>query len=160
MGCDIHVCVEAKRHVFGEPRWVNIDDWKLNPYFGGESEPEYKLRACYRDRNYILFEALAGVRGATSEAIEQPRGMPSDASEATKAQCEFWGVDGHSHSYFTLSELKQWRLDNPHRVSPYNEDVHVLDHFISALVQKQADEFYRENPEFDDKTRAVFWFDN
>lgn len=76
-----------------------------------ESQPKYMF--LYNGRNYNLFSMLAGVRngyrsnGNTYEItpIDYARGVPSDASDAYKQYADEWGVDGHSHSYFTLTEL-------------------------------------------------------
>lgn len=76
-----------------------------------ESRPKYMF--LYNGRNYNLFSMLAGVRngyvsnGNTYEItpIDYARGVPSDASDAYKHYADEWGVDGHSHSYLTLTEL-------------------------------------------------------
>ena len=76
-----------------------------------ESQPKYMF--LYNGRNYNLFSMLADVRnGYISNGntyvitpISEPRGVPSDVSDAYKEYVEEWGADGHSHSYFTLAEL-------------------------------------------------------
>ena len=76
-----------------------------------ESKPKYMF--LYNGRNYNLFSMLADVRNGYKcngklymiTPISEPRGVPSDASDAYKEYVEEWGVDGHSHSYFTLAEL-------------------------------------------------------
>lgn len=76
-----------------------------------ESQPKYMF--LYNGRNYNLFSMLADVRnGYVSNGntymikpIDEPRGVPSDASTAYKEYVDEWGADGHSHSYFTLAEL-------------------------------------------------------
>lgn len=76
-----------------------------------ESQPKYMF--LYNGRNYNLFSMLAGVRnGYISNGntymitpIDDARGVPSDASSAYKEYVDEWGRDGHSHSYFTMSEL-------------------------------------------------------
>lgn len=120
MGCDIHIFTEAKRTILDNEKWVNIDNWRLNPYFGSENEedldeddwrePEYTVHEIYRGRSYHLFARLADVRNYYAcEYIDRPRGIPSDASDIVKKEAESWGRDGHSHSYCTLKELKEFQ---------------------------------------------------
>ena len=116
MGCDIHLYVEVKDGA----DWKSLREPVPNPYYD-ESEPEEdresptNLPRSYSGRNYGLFAILADVRnghgfagtdlGDSTKPIAQPRGLPSDVSTAIGAESEQWGVDGHSHSYFTLAEL-------------------------------------------------------
>ncbi len=115
MGCDIHVFLEKKTSVNNESKWVNIDYWQLNPYHDGvdKYEKEYDHVPVYRGRNYELFNILAGVRGSGDGIIDEPRGLPEDASITTKKESDGWGSDGHSHSYFTLFELREFLENNP-----------------------------------------------
>jgi hypothetical protein len=84
MGCDIHLHTEVKIngvwHHYGAP--------------------------CV-DRNYRVFAKMADVRNSYSEIepIAQPRGIPGDATEMTKFDCERWGRDGHSHSWLSAEEI-------------------------------------------------------
>lgn len=113
MGCDIHLYTEKIKSVNGVDKWVNCDHWKLNPYFGDdEYEPELELISLYSGRNYNLFGVLAGVRGGYE--ICPPRGLPSDVSDIVKKNSDRWDSDGHSHSYFTLAELKEYYKNNSH----------------------------------------------
>ncbi len=114
MGCDIHLYTEAKSSVNGKDKWVNIDHWKLNKYFGEENESQFSIIYLYHDRNYSLFAALAGIRDYSegNPKVDEPRGMPDDVSEATQAECDKWDSDGHTHSYFTLKELTDWQAAN------------------------------------------------
>lgn len=67
----------------------------------------------YRGRNYGTFAILADVRnsrrvfgaGGEFDPIAEPRGVPRDASDFYIAEQWRWGVDGHSHSWFTIQEL-------------------------------------------------------
>jgi len=113
MGCDIHLYTEKIKSVNGVDKWVNCDHWKLNSYFGDdEYEPELELISLYSGRNYNLFGVLAGVRGGYE--ICPPRGLPSDVSDIVKKNSDRWDGDGHSHSYFTLAELKEYYKNNSH----------------------------------------------
>lgn len=109
MGCDIHLHVEVRDQ---SGNWSEL-----------EGAPSY------RGRNYELFAMLADVRnygetpGEISEAdwlasadhgmlhsdridpIDEPRGLPDDVSAAVQQSSDEWGIDGHSHSWFTVEEL-------------------------------------------------------
>lgn len=96
----------------------------------------------YRGRNYSLFSRLADVRSyGDGTAISEPRGVPDDASDAYLYIVEQWKGDGHSHSYFTLTELLE------HDWSDFDEFRETLERM------KNLD----ENT---DNVRAVFFFDN
>lgn len=110
MGCDIHLSVEAKGGEHGRwrrlDRTISIPDWR--------STTPYRLD--WGDhRNYNAFAMLANVRngfgfagidlGEGFEPIDTPRGLPADCSIEVQEDSDNWGVDGHSHSWFTLREL-------------------------------------------------------
>lgn len=113
MGCDIHLYTEAKRTVNNELKWVNVDNWRINPYYdktNPDGESKLRLESVYGERNYSLFSILANVRNhdERNQFICEPKGLPEDISEPTKQAAEAWDGDGHSHSYFTLKELKDY----------------------------------------------------
>lgn len=115
MGCDIHLFTERKRNINNEEKWVNVDNWKLNPYYdkNNEEEKEYELISAYRNRNYTLFSLLANVRNYDdNKIISEPKGFPTDASEIVKKQNEYWEGGGHSHSFFTMKELYDFYEEN------------------------------------------------
>lgn len=124
MGCDIHFYVEkwsdeevkkgpidpidsrnwAINESLGikkEYRWITADKWvKEDNYWTAYRDSFYK------GRNYYLFAKLADVRNDGSIIpMDNPRGVPEDASYAYKIVVKEMGSDGHSHSYFTLEEL-------------------------------------------------------
>lgn len=127
MGCDIHLYAEEKV----DGNWVatkGIDCW-LSDYEdwlekaikrNDEKDIEYckkRIEECkeptydwvYGGRNYALFALLADVRndyGITP--IDEPRGIPEDISAEIKEKHEWWDFCGHSASWFTLSELKEF----------------------------------------------------
>ena len=106
MGCDIHLHAE-----------VRDEDgvWKDETTYETEWIGEYPLQVntIYDGRHYAIFAILAGVRnyyhGITP--ISPPRGLPDDVSTIVLAESENWGMDGHSHSYFTLEELEDFDWD-------------------------------------------------
>lgn len=122
MGCDIHLFVEVKDE---DGVWQSADTWVEEAEEdedaegnvvakGTRKEVDYKA-SFYHGRNYNLFAILANVRNGVGFAgcdlgngfnyIAEPRGLPDDATENVVACSERWGVDGHSHSYFTVQEL-------------------------------------------------------
>jgi hypothetical protein len=112
MGCDVHLYTEKKKTINGEEKWVNADYWSINPHFGeDEYEPELEIISLYSHRNYDLFNILAEVRG-NGPSISPPRGLPNDVSDIVKKESDRWVGDGHSHSYFTLAELKEYYRNN------------------------------------------------
>lgn len=113
MGCDIHIHVEYRRSVNGE--WMCGDYLYINPYKGWEGESDYCLVDFCGDRNYSRFATLANVRNyGNTLYIDDPRGLPADVTKEVKADSDNWGVDGHSHSYFTLREL----IDHQENIEP------------------------------------------
>lgn len=117
MGCDIHLYTETKRTVNDKLVWVNVDNWKINPYYepGKDGEREYDINYMYHSRNYSLFSLLAGVRDYSEKTIpvSPPKGLPDDISEPTKREAERWNGDGHTHSWLTLAELKAFQAAQP-----------------------------------------------
>lgn len=105
MGCDIHLYKE--KQVGGV--WVAADEWKPDEYEPGRMEVPWKER--FTGRNYQLFGLLSkGVR-ATHPFSFAERGVPYNACAEYKAEVERYGVDGHSHSYLYLHELKDLMAD-------------------------------------------------
>lgn len=82
MGCDIHAHVEVKV----KNKWLHWDELKI-------------------ERDYDLFEKMAGVRGDVKNAIAPPRGLPKDINPSTKLASDIEGIDGHSHSWLSIDEL-------------------------------------------------------
>ena len=109
MGCDIHVMIEAKRENCWGDRWVNVDNWRYNPYHGRyEDEPEIQLNAIYTGRDYELFSFLAGVRNyGGNPSFGFDRGFPEDASKQIAEKYKSCGRDAHTPGYCTLKELKE-----------------------------------------------------
>lgn len=124
MGCDIHGWIEKK--VNG--KWIAIRE----------------LRDEGRERHYIRFAALAGVRGRGPSA----RGLPKDISDTCAYAAEGWGTDGHSHSWLPLLEA----VDIYHK-SRYDQE--TRDDFMEKYP---SEHFFgiTAGPE----RRLVFWFDN
>lgn len=102
MGCDIHMFVEKRIN----EKWECIDTIVEDEY--GNLDVPYDKRI-YHERNYSFFALLANVRNdACVKPISEPRGLPDDVSEIVKKVSNYWGCDGHSHSYYTLEELLEY----------------------------------------------------
>lgn len=116
MGCDIHMYVEYRKSIKGNDVWVNGDYFKFNPYFKVfDDESQYSKLELHGDRNYTLFATLAGVRDYTGKVIpvHEPKGMPEDSCEYIKQDSDRWDGDGHTHSWLTLKELKDYGSNPP-----------------------------------------------
>lgn len=101
MGCDIHLYKE--RRVNGA--WVTADEGWKDEY--GEGVEDVPWRGRFTTRDYNLFGFLAkGVR-SEHEFSFMPRGLPINACPQVATVARAWGEDGHSHSYLTISELKE-----------------------------------------------------
>ena len=92
MGCDIHIFTERKDE---NGFWESVDFYI--PCKG------FRLVEFYHDRNYELFNALAGVRGEGRRDVA--KGFPDDASETVRKE-HGDDDDYHSPSYLNLKELK------------------------------------------------------
>lgn len=121
----------------GSERWVALkgEDAMIfpNTYYNPESTYA-PSRERWREepldsRNYDLFALLANVRngygfagvprGNAIPPLDMPRGIPADASYGWLEECDGWGPDFHSHSWFTLAELLVWQEQGrftPHMV--------------------------------------------
>jgi hypothetical protein len=99
--------------------FYNSSENRLSIYLHRTSEePPFKTASPWEGRNYRLFAILADVRNGSGfagvdtgdriEPISDPRGVPSDAHPETRDFLESYGVDGHSHSWFTLAELEDY----------------------------------------------------
>lgn len=80
--------------------------------WGGPSE------SYYDGRNYELFSILADVRNSDEFIpIDSPRGIPEDSDERIRKASDDYGIDGHSHSHFTLEELLNYDWTQTARMS-------------------------------------------
>lgn len=113
MGCDIHPYVEILRDR-DSSAWRNYDNWRMSIY---ESDAgRMGVYPIYNRRNYALFSVLAGVRDYSDSGItpiSSPRGLPKDVSATVKKLCDECGSDGHSHSWLTLKEIRDYYKSNP-----------------------------------------------
>ena len=131
VGTDIHWFVERRANASSP--WVLLDGDV--PFLHVDETP-----LVYRGRNYELFGALAGVRGATPRQLPA-RGLPADVSPIVAA-CE--KVEDHyvGHGFASLSELKAF----------FARD-------FSEYVFESVVEHMERYAGGDAEVRAVFWFD-
>ena len=94
---DIHFFVEKKNK---QDKWISADKWK------------YKINEETKKREYYVDQWDSFVRGGGNEemyeilqSISLAKGLPSDVSNKVKTESDIWGLDGHSHSWLTVSEL-------------------------------------------------------
>jgi hypothetical protein len=155
MGCDIHIYAEIKT---GDG-WEKVGAIFPNPYFditrpSITDDDGYVWNAKLEDepysgRNYDLFALLADVRNYDEiDPIDYPRGLPDDVSDKIAEISNDYGADGHSHSWYLLSELIEYAKDNLHVAKE-------LDDFFENTIENLKK--LSDNP---DDVRVIFWFDN
>lgn len=135
MGCDIHLFAEVKEN---KKYWQIIKPNFPCTWCNGTGESkitnrktkEETRKVCYGckgsniasywydGRNYDLFGMLANVRngrgfagvytGEGFKPVTDPKGLPEDTNYNIKDKSDMWGLDGHSHSYLTVKELKEY----------------------------------------------------
>jgi len=166
MGCDIHFFVEKKAKAYTRQKslnnvleieqdvtdvWESADEW-ITEHDGDNTYTYVDYAASfYNGRNYQLFGVLAGVRHRPNDDYPfiEPRGIPDDVTKAVLDCYDEWGVDAHTPSYLTLSELKEidWTM---YADSNYN----WFANFETTI--ERMDQLSKN----DEDVRCVFWFDN
>jgi len=164
MGCDIHLFAEAKKKktikeklmFWRKPSWQNVDKWSKNKWFDKYPEEEQEFIISTEDqfysggRNYNLFCALCNVRKGCFDGytpcVSLPKGLPLDISDIVKSESDRMGTDGHSHSWNTLKELKDFDW------SDYGDTVKD---FLNEIIPKM--EALNVG---DENVRIVYFFDN
>lgn len=88
MGCDIHLCIEYQ---------IYSDMWSD---FGGIFNP---------GRNYLMFEAMAGVRGDEEKAVCKPKGLPDQTSlEVRRTTFLAIGEQENDEKTATMAQALEW----------------------------------------------------
>jgi hypothetical protein len=122
MGCDIHMYVEYRKDLpkrdsrERELKWVCGDYFKVNEHRDvWDDEQQMERLELHGNRNYGLFSTLAGVRDYSGlvKPVSDPKGIPEDCCEYIKKANEGWDSDGHTHSWLTLKELRDYQAINP-----------------------------------------------
>jgi hypothetical protein len=137
MGCDIHIHSEIK----------------VNGVWHHYAQPDV-------GRNYDLFAKMAGVRNYNIQPIDQPRGLPEDATFTTKFDFERWGSDVHSASWLNseeIVELFKWlREGDDHHVGQFGW---FFGNHFDDWSKYPTDFQYLKDRGLED-FRFIFWFDN
>lgn len=142
---------EGKREVREDEYWMMLDGFK-NPYFDPK-QPLTKYNLPYTDepyqnRNYVLFALLADVRnGLDIKPLSKPKGIPKELSSDMDEYIKEWGGDGHSHSWFTLKELKEidWNQIVDFEVHLTKEDYLIYDK-IKRLPYRSTERYFEDRP--------------
>lgn len=142
MGCDIHCHVEIK--IDGKWEHYNM------PRVG---------------RNYRLFALLADVRNYDGiEPISPVKGIPGDLSLLTRLDAEYWGTDGHSHSWLSVEEMKRLDLRKEEALHPgMTWNAHGIEGVFGYLDGNSWGGFVdypEDRRKYAEDYRLVFWFDN
>ena len=116
MGTDIHMYAETRRN----KQWTKVGAVFKDSWYNAD-KPESRWNKPYTDhpyddRNYDLFAILANVRNGHGFAgcrtsngfnpIAEPKGLPNDVTPEVQDELRDW--DGHSYSWFSLKELKEY----------------------------------------------------
>lgn len=117
MGCDIWLYVEKWNEKEGE--WEYVD----TSYEETRGTYKYYQPSIWPHRNYDVFAILADVRNSHNFIpISQPKGMPECVSDYINKKYEEFGEYGHSHSYFTLKELKEYDWNKTATISGWVDE--------------------------------------
>lgn len=162
MGCDIHMFTEYKKTYLPEEeqKWQNCDHFTVED----EDEPTHpdglELVDVYSGRNYNLFARLAGVRKYNDNipTLSEPRGLPDDVSPTTRKWNEYWGADGHSHSYATYKELEEYQYLHAGDSLGFKEMMDAIKDRLKEIFWVHSDEKIEDK--YKNNFRIVFWFDN
>ena len=133
MGCDIHIHAEIR--IAGT--------WHY-----------YAPVDC--DRDYELFERIAGVRGDVSEAIALPRGLPNDATFMTMRHYEREREDAHSMTWLSAEEIAavyEWHKKRPGSRDPWRG-------YLFGNTYEWFLRFRGDYPADIEDLRFVLWFDS
>ena len=163
MGCDIHIYVEAKKIKFPKTvaTWHNIDNWHVDDSYSPVSaimegqNIYFDVDYICDTRDYQLFSILAGIRDEGIVApISPQKGLPADVSMIVKAMEATFEGFAHSHSYFTLQELKESIYFKQTTIKAW---IHKED--VQLIKNGKADHLYYHNFEVDDYVYSE-WIDN
>ena len=163
MGADIHIFAERR---LKDGTWAMCKQYSpvSAVAFDRGAELTGVLYHRAKRRNYPFFAALAGVRGDGPD----PRGLPEDVSPLVMEECDHWGVDGHSHSWYSAEEFAPLFMDHHmtdqertelvsrklQATHPYNITAHVLSDYLGIDLP------FVDGAEDTSCIRFVFWFDN
>lgn len=133
MGCDIHAYIEIKV----DGAWLHYGPAEIN-------------------RDYDLFEYMAGVRGEVQDC--PPRGLPSYSSVVTRLLSDHEGEDGHTHSWLNYDEMLTVIEYGKANQGNWRGKPLGIWFFGNGIDDWRAPEYHF--PEEVTDIRLVFWFDN
>ena len=152
MGCDITMFVEKRNEEYNY--WEPIFLYHVNKY----THQLEKVR-CYSSRDYDIFSLLAGVRGWYDPFVS-PRGCHQDMSAEVEKEKEWFGIDGHSHTWYDLFELKLF-IAHFKETNENEEDIFQrldsLYNSIGAYLDFSDEYLYNLKP---NQYRVIMWFDS
>jgi hypothetical protein len=176
MGCDIHVYIEKR--IGKDSVWTADEGHHLEVEFEGSPDERVWVHECSAaGRDYELFGLLAGVRSYGDECLYQPRELPADLSEKVRLAAENWGMDGHSHTYLTLSEFTEcveksgYKLGanksseafyewDGRKFSDLPESYTTIINYCNKWINDYKVDNILLNTQHEPEVRIVFWFDN
>jgi len=173
VGCDIHVFLERKRST--------EDTWSLDNCH--TTDEDGLINTLCFNRWYKLFGRMASVRYHDS-LCRPAAGIPKDASAAYLDVCDNWGIDGHSHSWMSISTYhkilkklgylknidvatfpNRYPVFNWRSVFSYTDDAAifaiVLCYVHDAIEANNVNYLLTNDPYYlDEQFRLVFFFDS
>lgn len=177
MGCDIHAYAETRQP---DGSWQKVgevfplDEWAAEYYKKTHNDEFFDVR------HYGVFGFLADVRNYSAvPPLREPKGLPSDLSDAVQRAVERWYGDGHSHSWFSLRELLAVDYDQTVWDRRYTRETGPNSYDGGATAEPHQTDLGQQEPLRDflgahfmrhldvlktlgapDDVRIVFWFDN
>ena len=142
MGCDIHLHIEIKL----DNKWEHYSTPKI-------------------DRNYALFEKMAGVRSSGSiSPICNPKGLPKDATLLTLLDYSTFRGYGHSASWLDENEimiLEDYIKDVLGKDLEHNIlNIYFFGNSFTSKFRFPEETYYKDIMDRISSVRFVFWFDN
>ncbi len=135
MGCNIHGFIEVLEYPDSKS-WFSVHEI---PY----------------TRNYRFYAVIAGVRNYIEiNPISKAKGLPTDVGMMSSVESKEMGSDGHTHSWLTYKELKEYDWLQDVGGSMLIDNIHI--HFKSMLNEMR----FLSSTYGEEKVRVVFWFDN
>lgn len=163
MGTDIHAYVAYKDN---NGYWKAVNAYRKNDWYDPKSDNAFyrnafELMEIFDGRDYVMFDALANVRGSFYDAIAADRGLDGAPAEIVHEH-DCWGGEDHGASWVGVDELSA-ALRDKKRYPKGNEYDRGPRGGIKALrnaARTIAGTDYRSMGAFDTNLRVYFWFDS
>lgn len=134
------------------------DNWVEKLWTDVYGNLDYIYTVYYRDRNYSLFAILADVRNGYKPSFNpicDPKGLPYNISQEIATRFKCWGLDAHTPSWLTVSELDTYDWE---QTIDWDDGTHKYKE-VSGLFYNNVMPMLRALGE-PENVRIVFWFDN